>query len=193
MKSVYRFLPSFFGDLDSSGYRVVVLCGLPGGGKSSLGRKIAKKMGFTHLSSDQVRMKIIKKVKNKFFTSEDYEKDRSLHYTYMREKGVDLLNSGQKVLFDATHLNEQRKLLLHSLSDNHYGVGDVVVVLVDGGSKENIKKRIEKKQGTNGDGRSWVEAWDNAYSWFEESLENGSITWPRSGELGYSLVTVRNI
>jgi len=193
MRNVYIGFDELLNDLIEVDYRAIVMCGLPGSGKSYLGEKLQDEYGWKYLSSDQSRVEILKLTVGKFAKSSEYVNYKSKVYEYMRKVGGESLKNGRKVVFDATHLNEQREILLDYLMEE---IGlkeeEVLIVYVDAGDKENVRKRFEVKEGKNADGRSWVERWETAYDFFLDGIESGEITIPKDLEKGAQVVWVQN-
>jgi predicted kinase len=102
------------------------------------------------------------------------------------------VKQGRKVVLDATHLNEQRKIVLDIFRKEGLWNNELMLIYVDGGKKERIKRRLARKEGKNADGRSWVEAWETAYDYFTERIKAGKIRVPRIEEEGYPVVWVKN-
>lgn len=192
-QSEFESLDQVISELKKRSYRAIVLCGLPGSGKSSLGLRLTKEDGYEYLSSDLARTEILKFNKAKFSSGEkEYLGYKGTVYEYLRKKGGELLGEGKNVIFDATHLNEQRAILLDFLKGIGVKSDELLIIWVDGGEKENVRKRFFKKEGVNGDGRSWEEAWMVAYDFFVKEIKEGKVTIPRGEEYGYQVVTVRN-
>lgn len=191
MKQSYADFESLLQDFSERVYKAVVLVGLPGSGKSTLAEKLASKFEMAHLSSDKARVEILKINRAKFSRgAKEYLAYKDKVYEFIRKWGSELLESGKRVIFDATHINEQRAILLQHLQNK--GWREVVVIYVDGGDKDKVRERIKRKSGKNEDGRTWEEAWETAYNYFADQIERGIIKIPSGEENGYKVVMVRN-
>jgi len=74
---------------------LVMVCGLPGTGKTTLAKALAEKLGAVHISSDTVRMKM--------FEKRTYsEKEKEKVYGTMFVEAERLLEEGKKIVLDAT-------------------------------------------------------------------------------------------
>lgn len=193
MKLIYKSVDEFLEDFLKQNYKAVVMSGLPGSGKSTVATKISNDGGYEYISSDEARVEVMKLTKGKYSKgASEYLSYREKVYEFIRDEGCKEIENGKKLVFDATYLNDERVKLLERLRDSGLKSGDLILVYVEGGDKEAIRKRILKKPGKNGDGRSWEEAWEVAYDWFVESLVKGLITKPIGDELGFKLVIVEN-
>ena len=74
---------------------LIMVCGLPGTGKTTLAKAVAERIGAVHISSDTVRMKMLKER-----TYSEEEKERV--YDFMLEEAEKELRKGKKVVLDAT-------------------------------------------------------------------------------------------
>ena len=74
---------------------VVIVCGLPGSGKSYFGSKLAKKIRAAYLNSDRLRKKLFEK-------SEYSEKEKFTVYEEMLRRSKRTLKRNKSVVLDAT-------------------------------------------------------------------------------------------
>lgn len=191
-QKIYLDYLHFLAEFDFRKNRVVILSGLPGSGKSTLGEILRDDMGYEYLSSDVARVKIMKLPKGKYATTSQYEQYQAMLYQYMRERAVRLIKEGGRVVLDATHLNVQRAVLLEYFRQEGIERELVRLIYVDGGRKEEIRKRFVNRKGKNKDGRGWVEAWETAYDYFVGKIESGEVKLPQNIEKGYPVVWVKN-
>lgn len=84
--------------------KFVMMCGLPGSGKTSYAHKLAAKIGAVVLSSDEIRMELYGGLTNNDTNGEVFA--RMLHRTRS------ILNSGGSVIYDATNVSRKRRIIL---------------------------------------------------------------------------------
>lgn len=191
-KFIYSDYLRLLAENDLRAVRTVILSGLPGSGKSTLGEVLQDGFGFDYLSSDVIRVKLMKLVKGKYATTDEYIKNKNNVYDFMREKARRMLNKGRRVVLDATHLNEQLQITTDFLRQLGISGPEGLVVFVDGGSKSNIKKRFELREGVNADGRKWVEAWETAYDFFVSQIKSQVVRIPENYVGKYKVLWVKN-
>lgn len=116
---------------------LIIVCGLPGVGKSFFAKKLAEKIGAEHLSSDHIRMNILEER-----TYSEEEKGRI--YELMAEEAQKLLIDGKKVIADATfYLEKYRTLMKHAAEKSNVQFNIIECTL----DESELKKRMEKRGG----------------------------------------------
>lgn len=191
-RKIYSSFVSLLAEVDFSKLRVVVLCGLPGSGKSSLGELLRDEWRYQYLSSDLARVAVLRLTKGKFADTSQYLANKAAVYQYLRDKSKSFLEAGKKIVLDATHLNEERANNLDWIRNLGVVRGEVLVVYVEGGDKELIRQRFIQRKGKNADGRTWEEAWETAYDYFISQIKHRSVTIPENEERGYRVIWVLN-
>jgi hypothetical protein len=88
----------------------VVVCGLPGMGKSLFCRKLAERLPFVNLSSDALRRQLFLRPS---YSDEENKRLFPVCHILMR----DLLKQGIPVIFDATNLLERHREYLYRIAD----------------------------------------------------------------------------
>lgn len=189
---IYNNLLTLIREVDLSKFKVIILSGLPGSGKSTLGEFLRETWKFVYLSSDQARVEILKLTKGKFASTSEYIKNKEAVYDYMRAEAKKLLKNNKRVVLDATNLNEQREKNIEYCRNLGLKIKEALLIYVDAGKKDRIKARFINRKGKNADGRAWVEAWETAYDYFVKQLESKIITIPENEEGGYKVVWVLN-
>ncbi len=81
---------------------LVMVCGLPGTGKTTLAKALAEKLDAVHISSDTVRMKMLEE---RTYSEEEKEKV----YDAMLVRTEELLKEGKKVVLDATFYRKKHR------------------------------------------------------------------------------------
>jgi adenylate kinase family enzyme len=172
--------------------RVVVLVGLPGCGKSTLAGILQQCFGYRYVSTDRARVEMMKLTKSKYSTSQQYVMLKGDVYKFVREMTKDYLRKKQRVVVDATHMNEQLPITVDYLSRLGVVEGELLIVYVEGGSKEHVRARFVDRGGRNRDGRTWVEAWEQAYDYFTDRMKQGLVKIPENKVGRFEVVWVKN-
>lgn len=94
--------------------KLIVLCGLPASGKSTLSKALSKQHDAIILSSDDIREELLKDVNDQSNNTKVFE--------VMNERAKVLLNNGENVIYDATNINRKRRmhLIKNELKANEY-------------------------------------------------------------------------
>jgi predicted kinase len=106
---------------------LVMLCGLPGTGKSHLARGLAEVLPFVIVESDQVRRILFPEC------SYSGEESRWVHRT-CHALMAKLLRKGVRVIYDATNLHERHRELVYRLADGE----EVKLVIVKAVAPERV-------------------------------------------------------
>ncbi len=89
---------------------LIMVCGLPGTGKTTLAKAVAEKTGAVHVSSDSVRMKMLEKR-----TYSDEEKEKV--YDAMLEEAGKQLGKGKSVVLDATFYRKELRDMARKVAE----------------------------------------------------------------------------
>ena len=81
--------------------RFVMMCGLPGSGKSTYADELARKEGFIVHSSDKIREEL--------GDVNDQSKNEQV-FTILHKRIKDDLRSEKNVIYDATNINRKRRV-----------------------------------------------------------------------------------
>jgi predicted kinase len=121
---------------------LIVLCGLPGTGKSYLSRQLSTRLPAVVMETDFVRKTL--------FPAPTYtfEESKRVHRV-AQALIVRYLRQGRHVISDATNLREFHREMLYHLADVA-GAGLVVVRVV--ASQEVVRERLELRQVTRAEG-----------------------------------------
>ena len=79
--------------------KLILLCGIPGSGKTTYAKKYATKYDALHLSSDRIRKEL--------YGDESAQGDPNEVFTLMRSRAIDALNGGTTVVYDATNITRK--------------------------------------------------------------------------------------
>lgn len=90
-----------------------ILCGLPGSGKSTLGRKLKTDRGFFVVSTDTIRLALNANV---YPRAAEYDALEPVVWELARVAVKHLLAAGHDVAVDATHLTRERRRMWRELA-----------------------------------------------------------------------------
>lgn len=111
---------------------LIIVCGLPGSGKTTLAKAVSKAVGALHLSSDRIRKEI--------FPDPTYsEEEKRAVYMEMAERAKKALSEGRDVVADATFYKKWQREAFTSLT----GECRTVLCTLD---EENIRKRLGRRR-----------------------------------------------
>lgn len=79
--------------------KLIVLCGIPGSGKTTYAQEYIKKYGGLHLSSDLIRKEL--------YGDESTQGNPSEVFALMQNRAIEALNNGMTVLYDATNITRK--------------------------------------------------------------------------------------
>lgn len=115
---------------------LLLLCGLPGTGKSFLARRLAEALPFVIIESDMIR-KIL-------FPQPGYtaQESRWVHRT-CHALMAKLLKRGVRVIYDATNLIEYHRELVYRIAER---AGARLVVVKTVASEEMVRERLRTRQ-----------------------------------------------
>ncbi|OGD63538.1 hypothetical protein A2160_05050 [Candidatus Beckwithbacteria bacterium RBG_13_42_9] len=169
--------------------QVILMCGLPGSGKSSLAEKLGQTLGYKIISSDKIRERVFKS--SRFDPAGD-EHVRSLkprYYSLLFEEVKKIVLGGEKIIVDASNLSRERPALIDKISQ--LIPREKMTILTVRTPKEVIAKRMEKAQGPRTKKESFFQAWQRVYGFFEKYLQDGEYSWPTKSE-GVRIIEIKN-
>lgn len=116
----------------------VMMCGLPGSGKTTYAHKLAAEINATVISSDAIRHELYNGVVNKS-TNRDV-------FNIMLHRTRSILHGGGNVIYDATNVKRKNRLhLLESLKTCHVPINKVIVLMLV--SREQCCERDAQREG----------------------------------------------
>lgn len=157
--------------------RGVVLCGLPGCGKSTIAELLADAFGFEILSTDKVRTKDLFKGQRHRMASEHMKVMLSRYAVYAK-LGVMVnkkLNDNKKVIVDGTHLDDKRFSVLGGMLTKI--PFDKMAMVVVRTPEWIIKKRFMDL------GKDKYDAWWSVYKYWRDYVKQGKVQFPTQKEL----------
>ena len=169
-------------------YKIVLMCGLPGSGKSYWAKKIAEKMSAKHFSSDYYRKKMFKSVRLSLDGDDLVGIYSRKAYEEMYKDVIKWLKDGGRVVVDATHLKKGRSLKIEEIKE----VTDRIVIVVVKAKRAVMDARMSKKRGKANEKESFYEAWKRVVGYFDGHLEKGNYSWPSETKDAVRVVEIEN-
>lgn len=152
------------------GPRLVVQCGLPGVGKSTVASELTDRLGARRVRSDAVRQELFS---NPTYSRE--EKDRV--YATMLDRAQSALTDGRPAVLDATYERRVDRDEAAALADRVGATFQLVEVVCDASvARERIRRREDDPSEAD------VAVYENARDRFEP-LDRAAITIDNSGPL----------
>ena len=130
--------------------RLVVLCGLPGTGKSHFARELASRAPFVWLNSDRTRKLLV--ARPQYSRREHRRVFAAMH---VLTRGY--LRDGYSVVFDATNLNENVRLPLYAVAEE-LGVEPLIIRFT--AHPDLIRKRMAERENGVGDAGQSDAGWE---------------------------------
>lgn len=128
--------------------KFVMMCGLPGSGKTAYAHKLAAEINAIVISSDAIRQELYNGVVNNS-TNKDV-------FNVMLHRTRSVLQGGGNVIYDATNVKRKNRLhLLESLRTCHVPLEKVIVLMLV--SKEQCCERDAQREGMAKVGQDVVE------------------------------------
>ena len=130
--------------------RLVVLCGLPGTGKSHFARELASRAPFVWLNSDRTRKLLV--ARPQYSRREHRRVFAAMH---VLTRGY--LRDGYSVVFDATNLNENVRLPLYAVAEE-LGVEPLIIRFT--AHPDLVRKRMTERENGVGDAGQSDAGWE---------------------------------
>src|SRR6185312_9049923 len=115
--------------------KLIVMCGIPASGKSTLAEKLAEKENAIIVSADAMREELHGDISNQDNHADVFEK------VHERIKG--LLSEGKSVIMDATNTNRKRRI---HLINNEFKADEYVVYYMNTPLRQCIENDIVRKR-----------------------------------------------
>lgn len=137
-------------DTTSASPSLVILCGLPGTGKSHFARELIRRAPFMWLNSDRTRKLLVDRP-----SYSRREHRRVFSAMHVLTKGY--LRDGYSVVFDATNLNENVRRPLYASADEA-GVEPLIIRFT--APSELVRRRLEDRAEGVGEASESDATWD---------------------------------
>jgi len=116
---------------------LIIVCGLPGSGKTTLAERLAKKIGAVHLSSDIIRKQMHPKPA---YT----EEEKREVYVAMARKAQELVRGGGGVVLDATFYRREYRAMMEAVAQRNDERLYLILCTI---SDEEARRRIGGRKG----------------------------------------------
>lgn len=87
--------------------KLIILCGIPGSGKTTYAEKYIEEHNAIHVSSDRIRAEL--------FGDESTQGDNDKVFSLMQSRAIEALNNGQSVVYDATSVTRKDRSYIIAL------------------------------------------------------------------------------
>ncbi|MCE7740474.1 MAG: nucleoside monophosphate kinase [Candidatus Heimdallarchaeota archaeon] len=137
---------------------VIVLAGLPGTGKSTLARKLARRYGLEHISTDSVRKRIFRDVRRNTFGRGSYStRQRMVVYDTIYYVLYTLLKNGVGCVLDGTFYQERLRSKVRRICARFDAMFVLVIVdCPDSIISKRFKEREKRTRRTLSDADSQI-------------------------------------
>lgn len=121
---------------------LIILCGLPFSGKSTLAKFLTKHLGLTLIDLDEINSKLGIGI-DKPVTENEWKKTYQISYEELEKS----LEAGKSVIYDATNFTNKQRDKLRSIAKKYYV--QTKVIWVNPPKKEVIKRWQENRLNKN--------------------------------------------
>jgi predicted kinase len=166
--------------------KAILLCGLPGSGKSTIAREMNKFLQGKIYSSDQIRAEMFAEERFNAKGDEHNMSIRDDYYGELIKRALKSLSSGERVIVDASNMGGNRNKIINAFLK--VVKDDQLVILTVKTPKNVIAKRMRQEKGMANGKEDVFTAWKRIYGYFEKKLANQEFSWPEN-----SRITVINI
>ena len=155
---------------------LVVLCGLPGTGKSYFAGKLSERLELVVLETDRLRKALVSRPK---YTRGEHARVFAVSHLLIEE----YLSRGCRVLFDATNLTERAREPLYTISER---LGCPLVIVSFTAPVQLVKSRLARRAGGSSAGDYSDATWviHSRMRPFEEPVQRPHLTVDSSRDIG---------
>lgn len=143
---------------------LVVLAGLPGTGKTTIGRLLARRLRAAYLRTDVIAGPMLVDG-----LTEDSARAGRVAYGIAREVAIENLRAGVPVVVDGVHATHERRALWRGVAEaTHSRLVQLEMTLAD---ETEHRLRVEKRQAQGYLGPTWEQILDMTYDDWSESID----------------------
>jgi deoxyadenosine/deoxycytidine kinase len=169
--------------------KAILMCGMPGSGKSTIAQSLASHLQATLLVSDRIREEVFGSVRYDLRGDLAVLRLKPKYYKLLSQKAAQVLLQGERVVIDASNMDQQRVTLVRQIS-RVVSQKQVAVVVVKP-PKQVIAHRMRGLSGKANNREDIFTAWKRVYGYYEKHLRDGSYFWPQKSE-GIQVIEVLN-
>jgi len=169
--------------------KVILLCGMPGCGKSTIAKNLSQILNAELLISDKIREEAFKSVRYDPRGDVSVLKIRPKYYARLWEGIKKCILNNRKVVVDASNMDKQRARLIKKI-DKLVGKENIVILRVKT-AKKMIAKRMKQIEGMASEKEDFYSGWRRVYGYYEEHLKDKSYFWPTEEE-GVKILEILN-
>lgn len=136
---------------------LIIVCGLPGTGKSFLSRKLAERINAEYLNTDRIRKK---RFPNPTYSEEEKQKV----YEEMFSCAGKLLSQGKNVILDGTFFKKKLRQRAYKLAEENKSAYYIIECIAP---SHKVEKRILERSGQNSESDANVCVYRNLKKEFE--------------------------
>ncbi len=160
---------------------LVMICGLPGTGKTTLAKAVAEKIDAVSINSDSIRMSMLEE-------REYTEEEKKMIYQAMFEEAGKNLKEGKNVVLDATFYKKELRESVEEVA-KEAGTGFFIVECVT--HEDLLKERIFKRKKEETESEADFEVYKKVKTQFEP-IEEEHLAVDTSVELEKQIELVMN-
>ncbi len=164
---------------------VVLMCGLPGSGKSYVAERIAERIGAQVLRSDSYRVAMFGgPIFSTNISDSEHKRRSKVAYDALYTDAARRVRSGEKVVIDATHLNHQRTQYIAEMKKLTQNLTIAVVHSPDSVVFDRVRRSPERVE--------QVSDIDRVRTIIQTQISSGLVSWPTSDSDGVAVFEYLN-
>lgn len=167
----------------------ILMCGLPGSGKTTIAKKISLELPAKLISSDKIRKKVFKSSRFDIKGDDFVRALRPKYYNRLFKEVKRYLLESQRVIIDASNMDKQRINLINRLG-GVIGKKKILIMVIKA-QKKTIAQRMKKIEKMATEKEDFYTAWKRVYGYFEKNLNERKYFWPTKKE-GVKIIELCN-
>lgn len=136
---------------------LVIVCGLPGSGKSFVSKKLAERIKATHLNTDKIRKEL-------FQNPEYSDEEKQKVYDEMFSRAAELLSQNKNVILDGTFFKKSLRQKVYKLAEENQSAFYVIECTAP---SFKIEERIVERQSAESESDANVDIYKKLLKQFE--------------------------